>query len=112
MEDLCWLVWSKILCHGGNQTLSEASFEPHDQAGLQAWTWKVPFLVAITLTARVSELQALDSRPELLPCTRGRALLRLNPAFLPKVLTPDHLNRKVVLQAFHPHPKKSQERLF
>ena len=57
-------------------------------------------LVALTLAARVSELQALDPRPLLLCCTRGRTVLRLNPTFLPKVPPPELLNGAVVFQAF------------
>ena len=41
-------------------------FEPVETASLQAWTWKTVFLIAITSMARVSEIQALDSREELL----------------------------------------------
>lgn len=94
------------------QTLTEQPFEPPHLASLQAWTWKTVFLVAITSAARVSELQALDSRPELLRISRDKAVLRLNPAFLPKVPTPDHLNREVVLKAFYPVPRSNLEKGF
>ena len=85
---------------------------PTDHANLQVWTWKTVFLVAITSATRASELQALDSCPELLHCTTDRAVLCLNPAFLLKVPTPEHLNREVMLQAFYPHPKSSLERAY
>ena len=55
-------------------------------------------------------LQALDFHPELLHCSSNRALLRLNPAFLPKVPTMEHLNGEVELKAFYPEPKNSIER--
>ena len=70
------------------------------------------FLVTITSAAGVSELQALDSHPDLLRRTRGGAVLHLNPAFLPKVPTLGHLNRAVVLQAFYLHCKSADEKAY
>ena len=92
------------------QALTSSPFEPHGTACLQAWTWKTAFLLAITSAARVSELQALDSRPELLRCTKYKAVLRLNPAFLPKVPTPEHLNREIELEAFYPDARGQFEK--
>ena len=54
---------------------------------------KTVFLLAITSAARVSELQALDSRPELSKVHRRKASLSLNPSFLPKVPNQTYLNR-------------------
>ena len=92
------------------QALGDKPFEPPESACLQAWTWKTAFLLAITSAARVSELQALDSRPELLRLSKHKAVLRLNPVFLPKVPTPDHLNREIELAAFCHKPKDGIEK--
>ena len=66
--------------------LAGAPFEPIGSASLQYLTWKMAFLLAITSTARVSELQALDSHPDLYRVVKSCAILRLNPAFIPKSL--------------------------
>ena len=92
------------------QTFAETPFEPPEKASLQAWTWKTTFLLAITSATRVSELQALDSRPELTVLHRRKAVLRLNPFFLPKTPSQEYLNRKVELEAFCYHPKNDLER--
>ena len=64
--------------------ISAAPFEPMDSANLKYVTWRTAFLLAISSTARVSELQALDSNPDLCSISKSHALLHLNPAFLPK----------------------------
>ena len=84
------------------QALNEAPFEPARNASLQAWTMKTVFLLAITSAARVGELQALDSHEDLLTLNRYRAILHLNPAFLPKVVNVVYINRQIDLEAFHP----------
>ena len=80
--------------------LKSAPFEPLESASLPYLTWKVVFLVAITSAARVSELQALDARPELTKLFDNKVVLRANPAFLPKVVKPDYLSREIVLEVF------------
>ena len=82
--------------------LTEFSFEPLESATLQFLTWKTIFLVAVTSAARLSELQALDSRPELLHVFHHKVVLRANPAFLPKVVKTEYLSREIILQAFLP----------
>ena len=77
-------------------------FEPMESATLQFLTWKTVFLVAVTSAARVSELQALDCRPELLRLFSHKVVLRANPAFLPKVVNTEYLSREIELQAFLP----------
>jgi hypothetical protein len=66
------------------QALAGAPFEPLNSASLKYLTFKTAFLLAITSAARVSELQALDSHPDLSRVSKTHALLRLNPAFIPK----------------------------
>ena len=92
--------------------LAEGPYEPPNEASLQAWTWKTAFLLAITSAARVSELQALDSHPDLLRVHRYKATLRLNPAFLPKVTNVDYLNREIELEAFYPDPRDRTQKAF
>ena len=80
----------------------EFPYEPADAASLQAWTWKIVFLVAITSAARVSEFQALVSRQELLRTTDRSVTLRTNPAFMPKVPRAEYVSRQIELQSFDP----------
>ena len=91
------------------QALCDGIFEPPERASLQSWTMKTVFLVAITSAARVSELQALDSRPELSRLNRYKATLRLNPAFTPKRACKEYLDREIELEAFYAHPKDHLE---
>ena len=84
------------------KALTEPPFEPFHAATLKFLTWKVVFLVAITSAARVSELQSLDCRPDLLKLFPHKEVLRANPAFLPKVVNVDYMSREIVLQAFLP----------
>jgi hypothetical protein len=77
------------------QALAGAPFEPLNSASLKYLTLKTAFLLAITSAARVSELQALDSHPDLSWVVKSHALLRLNPAFIPKSTVVDYLNREM-----------------
>ena len=50
----------------GNWVLYSLLYEGlYEEASLQAWIWKTAFLVAITSAARVGELQAVESHPDL-----------------------------------------------
>ena len=84
------------------KALSMAPFEPLEEIPLKYLTWKTVFLVAVTSASRVSELQALDVRPQLLKVFESRVVLHLNPAFLPKVLHKDYVGHGTVLEAFKP----------
>ena len=53
--------------------LVEPPFEPAGEATLKFWTRKMAFLLAITSAAQVSELQALDSNPNLCLVNQQRA---------------------------------------
>ena len=88
------------------QALAGGPFEPPEKASLQAWTLKTTFLLAVTTAARVSELQAFDCRPDLTKCYIHKAVLRLNPFFLPKVPTPEHLNREIEIEALCSRSKR------
>ena len=92
--------------------LAEDPFEPVERAGLLHWTLKTTFLLAVTSAARVGELQALDSNPNLCVISGDKASLRLNPAFMPKSCNVAYINRSISLQAFYPDPvNKEQEAL-
>lgn len=92
------------------QALAGAPFEPLNTAELKYVTWKTAFLLAITSAARVSELQALDSHPDLSRVVKSHAILRLNPAFIPKSTVVEYLNREIELQAFFPEPTTLEQR--
>ena len=95
------------------RALGEYPFEPFHSATLELWTKKVVFLLAVTSAARVSELQALDIRPELTKVRDNSAILRLNPAFMCKVPSEANLNREIVLQAFYPDfDTESEDQVF
>lgn len=92
------------------QALAGAPFEPLSTADLKYVTWKTAFLLAITSAARVSELQALDSHPDLSKIVKSHALLRLNPAFVPKSTVVEYLHREIELEAFFPNPTSLEQR--
>ena len=86
------------------QAISGAPFEPMNTANLKYVTWKTTFLLAISSAARVSELQALDSNPDLCRVCKSHAFLQLNSAFLPKCTIVDYLNHEIELEALFPEP--------
>ena len=90
--------------------LGQPPFESANSVPWELWTLKTIFLVAITSAARVSELQALDSAPDMLVLHRGRAILIPNRAFIPKVPTAQNVNRRIELAAFYPEPENSEQR--
>lgn len=54
---------------------------------------KVVFLVAVTLARRVSEYTAMMADPFYMVFHKDKISLRLNPKFLPKVVSSEfHLN--------------------
>ena len=92
------------------QMLSEAPFEPARNASLCDWTWKTTFLLAITSTARVREIQAMDTNPDLCLVNRYRASLKLNQGFVSKWCYVPYLNRSIYLQAFYPEPENDVQK--
>ena len=58
--------------------LGESPYEPAGEVPLDLWTRKTIFLVAITSAARVSELQALDSSPDMLILRQGQVTMYPN----------------------------------
>lgn len=77
-------------------------FEPLESVDLKWLSMKTAFLIAITSAKRISELHTLSVYAD---CCRflpddGGVILRPNPAFLPKVLSPLHLNQVTELHSF------------
>ena len=59
---------------------------------------KIPLtLVAITSVRRVSKLAALSCKAPYLVIHRDKVVLRLQPSFLPKVVSAFHINEDIVL---------------
>ncbi|MEE6520236.1 hypothetical protein FKM82_018068 [Ascaphus truei] len=70
------------------------------------------FLIAITSARRVGELQALSAKEPFLVIHQDKAVLRPVHQFLPKVVSPFHMNQEIVIPSFCPEPKnKKEERL-
>ncbi|KAJ1101564.1 hypothetical protein NDU88_006631 [Pleurodeles waltl] len=88
-------------------------FEPMHNCPLRLLTFKTVFLVAITSARRVSELQALSSKPPYLSVHPDKVLLHTRAFFLPKVVTPFHVGQSITLPTFYapPHPSHEEERL-
>ncbi|XP_074872927.1 uncharacterized protein LOC142024640 isoform X2 [Carettochelys insculpta] len=90
-------------------TLSGPPFEPLATVPLRLLTLKTTFLLAITSARKVSELAAIMAMP---PCTvfsKEVVILRLHPAFLPKVSSEFHVNEPIVLPSFYPKPHSSSK---
>lgn len=84
--------------------LTGPPFEPLRDVSLRFLSFKVLFLVAITSARRISELAALSMRRDLCIFHRDRVVLRLDPAFLPKVNSTFHRCQELVLPDFCPRP--------
>ncbi|XP_075179577.1 uncharacterized protein LOC142250994 [Anomaloglossus baeobatrachus] len=72
--------------------LQKPPFEPLREVSLFRLSQKVVFLVAITSLRRVSDLAALSSESPFLVFHQDKVVLRPTPDFLPKVVSPFHLN--------------------
>lgn len=90
--------------------LTLSPFEPLRQVSLRFLSFKVSFLVAITSARRISELAALSTRSDLCIFHTDRVVLRLDPAFLPKINTLFHRAQEIVLPNFCPRPTHRLER--
>ena len=91
--------------------LTEAPYEPLGKACLEALTFKTAFLISVISARRVSELQALSRDPAYLTLNPLSAILRVNPAFVPKTVTEISLQSEIEIQAFLPFPSSPAERL-
>jgi hypothetical protein len=85
--------------------LSKAPFEPLDKCSLQALTFKLVFLVAVTSARRCAELQALGRNPPYIRKESQGYRLRTVLGFLPKTANPSHLGRDIFLPKFTHKPE-------
>ncbi|XP_060538353.1 uncharacterized protein LOC132709245 [Pantherophis guttatus] len=92
------------------QDLTSAPFEPICTASLRFLTLKMAFLLAITSARRVSEIAAFSIRSDLCVFYQDRVVLRLDPAFIPKINTPFHRVQDIVLPNFCPDPRHPSEK--
>ncbi|XP_060549247.1 uncharacterized protein LOC132712297 [Pantherophis guttatus] len=92
------------------KALMSPPFEPLRSVSLRFLSLKVAFLVAITSSRRISELAALSVRSDLCIFHADRVVLRLDPAFVPKVNSTFHRAQELVLPDFCPRPSHQLER--
>ncbi|KAM4012382.1 uncharacterized protein ACNLHF_004980 [Anomaloglossus baeobatrachus] len=90
--------------------LQKPPFEPLREVSLFRLSQKVVFLVAITSLRRVSDLAALSSESPFLVFHQDKVVLRPTPDFLPKVVSPFHLNQDITLPSFCPAPVRRFEK--
>ncbi|XP_060545540.1 uncharacterized protein LOC132711180, partial [Pantherophis guttatus] len=91
------------------QALTSPPFEPLGSASLKLLSFKVTFLLAITSARRVSELAALSIRQDLCIFKPNTVVLRLDPAFLPKINSSFHRSQEIILPDFCPSPRHRLE---
>ena len=91
------------------RALSRDPFEPLSQSPLDALS-KRRSKLALVSTKQACELTALSVSPSCLWLSEDNsfALLRPNPAFLPKNINSSFRSRDIVLKAFHPPPHSSE----
>lgn len=82
---------------------------PHLSLWPPALSWKVLFLVAITLACGVSEIRALALELPYTACYKDNIQLRPHPAFLPKIVSQFHTSQDIYLPVFFPKPHASDE---
>ncbi|XP_069828720.1 uncharacterized protein [Dendropsophus ebraccatus] len=94
------------------QALTQKPFEPIQELSTRFLTLKTIFLVAITSAKRVGEIQALSTEEPYLTVLDDRIVLKLNPSFLPKVVSNFHRSQDIILPSFCDPPKNDQEICF
>lgn len=90
-------------------------FDPHFESftlAISNFSLGKLFLVAVTSLRRVSELQTLTLEEPFFQVHNEKVILRTNPKFRPKVVSPFHLNQTIELPVFFPHPDSVAERAF
>lgn len=92
--------------------LTKEPFEPIEDTPIKMLTLKTVFLVALTSARRVGELSALVHNPPYTQILDDRVILRTDPAFLPKVVSPFHKNQEVILPSFCGSPSSAGEKVF
>ncbi|XP_077138947.1 uncharacterized protein LOC143804593 [Ranitomeya variabilis] len=72
-------------------------------------TWKTAFLVAITTAKRVGEIQALSIKDPYLQVREDHIILKLDPAFVPKVASFKNRDQEIILPSFCDNPSNEKE---
>ncbi|XP_056408050.1 uncharacterized protein LOC130306231 [Hyla sarda] len=93
-------------------SLTREPFEPLSDSSIKFLTWKSVFLTAFTTARRVSEIQAFSIEEPYPTVLEDRIILKLNPAFLPKVVTNFHRSQDIILPTFCNSPKSRKEEMF
>ena len=86
------------------KALQKWPFEPVRQASRKHLTWKAVFLVAIASARRASELHALRHVPPYIRFSAEEVTLFPDVSFLPKVNTPFHASRPIILPSLDREP--------
>ncbi|CAJ0934829.1 unnamed protein product [Ranitomeya imitator] len=76
--------------------LRKDPYEPLDQADLKLVTFKTVLLLAITSARRIGEIQVLSIRDLYLRIQEDCIILKLDPAFLSKVVTDLHRHQEIL----------------
>ncbi|XP_077126523.1 uncharacterized protein LOC143807659 isoform X1 [Ranitomeya variabilis] len=92
--------------------LCKIQFNLDDNPDIGKLSLKTAFLVAITSAKRLGELQALSIQDPYLQIFHDRLVLRLDPAFLPKVVSDSNINQEVILPSFFQSPRNQKESLY
>ncbi|CAJ0958413.1 unnamed protein product [Ranitomeya imitator] len=72
-------------------------------------TWKTAFLVAITTAKRVGEIQALSIKDPYLQVREDHIILKLDPAFIPKIASAKNRDQEIILPSFCENPSNEKE---
>lgn len=91
-------------------SLPGAPFQPLRSSGLQFLTFKVVFLVAVTLARWLSELAAFSLRKDLCIFHPDRVDLRLDPSFVPRVNSWFHRAQELAPPNFCPESGHALEK--
>ncbi|XP_068126053.1 uncharacterized protein [Hyperolius riggenbachi] len=92
------------------QGLCKPPFEPLEQASDKFLSLKTSFLLAITTARRLGELQALSIKEPYCVVSEDRITLRLDIAFLPKVVSKFHRSQELFIPSFCDNPANDKER--
>lgn len=98
--DLAVVLWAPM----------KAPFELLKRSTIKDLTLKAVFLVAITMARQVSELQVLSCLDLFLLFSEEGVTLCLVSSFLPKLISPFHVNQFISLPSFWREPCQGSER--
>ncbi|XP_068121307.1 uncharacterized protein [Hyperolius riggenbachi] len=92
------------------QAFSLHPFEPLSEISEKNLTLKAVFLLAICSARRVNEIQALSIDEPYCIVSDDRITLKMDPTFLPKVVSDFHRSQEIYLPSFCPNPSNDKER--